>query len=168
MRKSTKRQHWALINPIEHAAHQASTLSTAEWNAQLTPVIAALEQVQRGEWDARENWNPLFYCLNRIESMLHIKKASDHGLIADCQRAFVDALDRRNATGATSLKAGELAALKEMVSVYGDLLKEISRGDFQRACNHTDANVNRIAHSKNTTGRTLRVGGAVIEMEKRS
>lgn len=167
MRKSTRRKHWALVNPITHAQHQASTLSTAEWNTQMTPVIAALESIQRGEWDARENWNPLFYCLNRIESILSIKKVPDQGLIAECQATFVAALDRKNATGAQSLKAGELAKLREMVAVYGDLLREISRGDFQRACNHTDANVTRIL-SKKPSAQTLRVGGAVIELEKRA
>jgi hypothetical protein len=164
MRKATKRRHWALLNPIEHAKYQAAKLTTAEWNAQMTPIVAALECIQRGEWDVKANWNPLFHCLNRIESMLHLKKVPDHGLIADCQRVFVQALKRRDTTGACALRADELATLREMTRTYGDLIREVSRADFQRAVAHTDANVNRIVNTRNTQGKTLHVNGALIEL----
>ena len=165
MRKSKPRKQWALVNPITHATFQASRLTVGEWNTQLTPVIAALEAIQRGEWAVRANWTPLFYCLNRIESILTLKKVDDQGLIDECQAVFVDALERKEETGATALKAKELETLRWMVTVYGDLLREISHGDFSRACNHTDANMQRIVKSP-PTHNTRRIGGMVIELEK--
>ena len=36
-------------------------------------------------------------------------------------------------TGVRSFKADELALIREVAQVYGDLLKEISHADFKRA-----------------------------------
>lgn len=148
MKKQCKRKHWALINPIEHAQFQASLLTTAEWNEQMTPVIVAVEELSRGNWDPLEVWNKIFFALNRIESMVHIKHVADHGFINQAQQAFVTALDRQQATGARAFKADELATIRELVRIYGDLLKEISHRDFKAACAHTDANVQRIIRQR--------------------
>lgn len=148
MKKRTKRTHWGLVNPIEHAQFQASRLTTAEWNEQMAPVITAVEQLAQGHWNPLEDWNPVFFALNRIESMLHIKRVTDQGFINQAQQAFVTALDRQQATGARAFKADELATIRELVRIYGDLLKEISHRDFKAACAHTDANVQRIIRQR--------------------
>jgi hypothetical protein len=147
-RKKTKRKVWPLIDPIEHAAYQASTLSVAEWNRQMTPIIAAVDLLRQGNWE-HENWSPLFECLNRIESITKLQRVSDQGLIDDAQAAYTNALLRREKTGACALKAGELATLREVVEVYGSLLKEISHAQFQLACNHTNANMSRVLNQRN-------------------
>lgn len=163
MKKRTRRTHWALLNPLEHAQFQASKLSTAEWNEQLAPVITATEQLMQGNWHPHEVWNKLFYALNRIESMLKIKHRPDHGLINSAQEVFISALDREKTTGARALKAQELAVIREVGQVYGNLLQEISRGDFKRACSHTDANVARIIRQRGPN--TLTKCGAIFEMK---
>ena len=163
-RKATKRKHWALLNTAEHAKFQASTLTTAEWNEQMTPVITAIEQLMQGNWHPLEVWNKLFFALNRIESIVKLKRIADHGLIADAQAAFVSALDRHKTTGACALKANELATIREVAQVYGDLLREISHRDFRAICDHTEANVQRIIRQKGPS--TVTAGGCVIERAK--
>jgi hypothetical protein len=161
MRKKTKRKVWPLIDPIVHASYQASKLTVPEWNRQMTPVISAVDALSRGLWD-RHNWQPVFECLNRIESITKLMHVEDHGLIDDAQQAYTSALLRREATGASAFKANELATLREVVEVYGNLLKEISHAQFQAACNHTNANISRILNQK--AGRE--VGGVLIEQRK--
>lgn len=161
MKKQCKRKVWARLNPIEHAMFQASKLTTAEWNEQMAPVITATEQLAQGNWDPLEDWNPMFFALNRIESMLHIKRADDHGFIAEAQAAFVSALDRQQATGVKAFKAHELAMIREVANVYGDLLGEISHRDFKAAYAHTDANVQRILRQRGP--KTITKAGCVIE-----
>lgn len=162
MRKRTKRTHWALVNPIEHAQFQASRLTTAEWNEQMAPVITATEQLALGSWNPMEDWNPMFFALNRIESILHIKHVPDEGFINRAQQAFVTALDRQQTTGARAFKADELATIREVTKVYGDLLREITHRDFKAACAHTDANVQRIIRQRGP--KTTVKGGCILEM----
>lgn len=45
-------------------------------------------------------------------------------------------------------RANELASIREVVNVYGDLLKEASHRQFAEACRHTNANVSRILRNK--------------------
>jgi hypothetical protein len=162
MKKRTKRTHWALVNPLEHAMFQASRLTVAEWNEQMAPVITATEQLAQGHWDPLEDWNPLFFALNRIESMLHIKRVDGKEFIDRAQQAFVTALDRQQKTGAKAFKADELATIREVSQVYGDLLREISHKDFKAACAHTDANVQRIIRQRGP--KTVSKGGCILEM----
>ena len=162
MKKQCKRKHWALINPIEHAKFQASNLSVAEWNEQMTPLIVAVDELSKGNWDPLEVWNKLFFALNRIESMLHIKRVSDGGFITQAQTAFVTALDRQQKTGAKAFKADELATIREVAQVYGDLLREITHRDFKAACAHTDANVMRIIRQRGP--KTVVKGGCILEV----
>lgn len=157
MKKQCKRKVWARLNPIEHAMFQASKLTTAEWNEQMAPVITATEQLAQGNWDPLEDWNPMFFALNRIESILHIKRADDYGFITEAQAAFVSALDRQQATGAKAFKA----QIREVAKVYGDLLGEISHRDFKAACAHTDANVQRILRQRGP--KTITRAGCIIE-----
>lgn len=162
-RKVTHRTHWAKINPIEHAMYQASKLSIEERNVQMVPVIAALGQLETGNWDPHEAWNPIFSCLNRIESISKLNHLDAQEFIDRAQAAFVTALDRHKKTGACAFKADELATIREIVDLYGQLLGEISRKAFAQACNHTSANVARLLSQKN--GPAKRVAGCVIEVK---
>lgn len=163
MKKQCKRKHWdKTVNTLQHAMFQASRLSVSEWNEQMAPVITATEQLAKGNWNPLEDWNPMFYALNRIESMLHIKRADDHGFIARAQAAFVTALDRQQKTGARAFNADELATIREVTEVYGDLLKEITHRDFKAACHHTDANVQRIIRQRGP--KTVTKGGCILEL----
>lgn len=162
MKKKCKRTHWALVNPIEHAQFQASKLTVAEWNEQMAPVITATEQLAQGHWNPLEDWNPLFFALNRIESMTYIKKVDAKDFISQAQQAFVSALDRQKTTGAKAFKADELATIREVAQVYGDLLREITHKDFKAARAHTDANVARIIRQRGP--KTVVKGGCIVEM----
>lgn len=159
MRKRTTRRVWSLIDPIAHAAYQASKLTAAEWNAQIVPVQVAIDALSRGEW-THATWEPVLECLNRIESMLALAHAPDHGFIMEAQNAIVAALERR-VTGVTALRANELAMLRQVAATYGDLLKEISHGQFARACAHTDANIARLLADKE---RMRSAGPVLVEM----
>lgn len=146
-RKRTVRRVYDLINPITHAQYQASRLTTAEWNDQLVPVQAAVDQLSRGEW-SNDNWQPLFECLNRIESLVKLNRVNADEWIGQAQGAMVQALDRRTLTGAAAFKASELSMIREVVTVYGDLLKEATHAQFAAACRHTNANISRILSNK--------------------
>ena len=51
-------------------------------------------------------------------------------------------------TGATAFRANELLTLRDMVKLYGDLLKEVTHKQFADACANTDANMTRIRNDK--------------------
>ena len=146
-RKRTVRRVYDLIDPIAHGAYQASKLTQSEWVTQIVPVQAAIDALSRGEW-SRDTWSPLFECLNRIESLTKLNHVKAQDWIDNAQQAMVTALDRHTATGAKAFKADELALIREIVSVYGDLLKEASHRQFAEACRHTNANVTRILSNK--------------------
>ena len=151
MRKRTIRKVWLSIpgvTPLEHAQYQASLLTAAEWVEQVQPVQVAIESLCQGHWDAHNDWQPLFIALNRIESMLKLQRAADNGLIDEAQQTFVAAMDRQHATGASAFKASEMLIIREVGAVYGDLLREITHRDFQNACKHTDANIQRIVKQR--------------------
>ena len=147
MRKRTIRKVWISIpgvTPLQLAQYQSSLLTPAEWVEQVQPVQVAIESLCQGYWDAHNDWQPLFVALNRIESMLKLQRAADNGLIDEAQQTFVTAMDRQQATGASAFKASEMLIIREVGAVYGDLLREITHKDFQNACKHTDANIQRI------------------------
>jgi hypothetical protein len=148
MRKKCNRKVWAKVNPIELAQYQASRLTVPEWNEQMTPVIAAVDRLSRGDWDKGECWQPMFECLNRIESLVTLNRIDALGFVKQAQAAMVAALDRQKKQGAQSFKAEELATLRDVVSVYGDLLKEVTHAQLQRVTAHTNANVKRILSNK--------------------
>lgn len=161
-RKRTVRRVWVKLDPIAHAIYQASLLTNSEWDAQILPVRVAMEQLSQGNWNTRENWSPMFQALNRIEAMLVLKHMPDHGFIEQSQAVFTAALGRMEATGATAFKADELAAMRYIVVVYGDLLTEVTHREFQDACDNATANEQRITRSK--TG--INVAGCSIEVKK--
>jgi hypothetical protein len=145
MKKKCNRVIRPLINTMAYSTYQASKLTTAEWNNQIIPVQSAIDRLISGDWDKYECWQPMFECLNRIESMVklnHIKDAMDW--IHSAQDAMAAALDRNRLTGARAFKADEMATLRSIVSTYGDLLREVTHRQFQEACAHTNANVDRI------------------------
>lgn len=149
MKKKCNRKVWVIVNPITHAAYQASKLTTAEWNKQIIPVQSAIDRLITGDWDNYECWQPMFESLNRIESLVklnHIKDAQDW--IHSAQDAMAAALDRNRLTGARAFKAEEMATLRSIVATYGDLLREVTHRQFQEACNHTNANIKRILAKK--------------------
>jgi hypothetical protein len=160
VRKKCNRKVWLKVNPIEHAKYQASLLTHAEWNDQMTPVIAALDRLSRGDWDKVECWQPMFECLNRIESMIVLNRVDAMPFVKQAQSAMVHALDRQKRMGTQSFKAEELATLREVVGVYGDLLKEVTHAQFQRATAHTNANVTRILKNK---GKMKNINDCVFE-----
>lgn len=146
-RKRTVRRVYALIDPLTHAAYQCSKLTTSEWNTQIIPVQVAVDQLSRGIWTA-DTWQPLFECMNRIESLTKLNRVKAQNWIDQAQEAMVQAMDRKQQTGATAFKAAELAMVREIVSVYGDLLEECTHAQFAAACRHTNANVSRILSNK--------------------
>lgn len=146
MRKHTNRTVYALVpgrSPLEIATYNAAKLTLEEWNEQIVPVQVAIEGLCRGEW-SNDNWQAVFDVLNRIESILKLAKRPDHGFLDQSKDAFVSALDRRETVGATAFKADEMAMVKDVGQVYGDLLKEVTHRQFQLACAHTNANVMRV------------------------
>lgn len=158
MRKRTNRKVWALIDPINHAKYQASLLTEKEVSIQMVPVLKSIDLLSRGHWE-RENWSPIFECLNRIESITKLQHVSDNGLIDDAQKAYTTALIRRETTGAQSFTASELKTIREVASIYEGLLKELSHKQFNEACVHTNANLSRVLRQRNTK----EVCGVLIE-----
>ena len=151
MRKHTRRVVRPRVDPITAAIRQASLLTIDEWNTQVIPVQVALDQILAGNWDKLSVWDNLFMAANRIESMLKLRHMPDHGFLKQANLTFRAALAREEQTGAKALKHDEIAVLREVVSVYGDLLKEVTHRQFTDACRHTDANVIRLRKSKDVT-----------------
>ena len=80
--------------------------------------------------------------------MLKLFHRPDYGFVEQMQGVISAALDREEKTGAKAFKHDEIAALRELVSTYGDLLREVSHRQFKMTCAHTDANVARILKAK--------------------
>lgn len=149
MKKKCNRVIRPLINPILHAAYQASKLTMEEWNKQIIPVQAAIDRLITGDWDNYECWQPMFECLNRIESLVKLNRIPDaQDWVHEAQDAMAAALARNRTTGARAFKADEMATLRCVVSTYGDLLREVTHRQFQEACDHTNANIERILAKK--------------------
>lgn len=149
MKKKCIRKVWGLIDPIAHATYQASKLTTAEWNKQIIPVQSAIDRLISGDWDNYECWQPMFECLNRIESLVKLNRIKDtQDWIESAQDAMTLALDRNRLTGALAFKSEEMAILRCVVATYGDLLAEVTHKQLQDACQHTNANVDRILARK--------------------
>ena len=162
MKKRTIRKVWDYVNPLTHAMYQASKLTIKEWNAQIIPVQVAVDRLSTGDWNDYECWQPVFECLNRVESLVKLHKVDDVGFIVDAQTAIVHALERKEKTGVQAFKAQELSMLRELVATYGSLLKEVSHGQFAKACAHTNANVDRILKNKHK----MEIhGGCIFEMK---
>lgn len=164
MRKKCNRRVWAKVNPIEHAQYQASLLTVPEWNEQMKPVLTAVDRLSRGDWDKHECWGPMFECLNRIESLDKLYRLDAMDFINEAQAAMVGALNRQRERGATAFNAAELATMRDVVKVYGDLLKEVTHAQLQRVTAHTTANVKRILSNK---GRMKSVDDCVFEIAAR-
>jgi len=156
MRKRTVRRVYQLVDPIAHAKYQASLLTDAEKVTQMTPIQVAVDRLSRGDWNLHECWQPLFECLNRIESLMKLNRVMDADWLKGCQDMFVGCLERKT----TAFRAQELAKIREITAIYWDLLGEVTHRQFQLACEHTNANVQRIQHQKKGL---KRVAGCVIE-----
>lgn len=151
MRKATRRTVWVPQNPITHAIWQASKLTTEEWNQQMVMVQVSFDALITGYWTKQTHWNVFFTMLCRIEAMLNLKHADDHGLIQQSRDVFVAALDREANTGAKAFKHDELAVMREIVQVYGDLLKEVTHRDWKEAVRISEANnIERVVRRKIT------------------
>ena len=149
MRKRTVRRIYSTaINPLILAQIQCSKLSMAQWNAQLTPVLSAVHALSTGDWSPQENWQPMFEAPMRIESMLKLKHMPDHGFIGRAQGVYTTCLARMDRTGSKSFHSDELATIREVSEVYGDLLKEVTNADYRRACDHAYANVDRVMRDR--------------------
>lgn len=148
-RKKCVRRVWRTdVDVLELAKLQASLLTPEQWCIQVMPVQAAMDELARGNWDNHECWQPMFECLNRIEAMLKLNKRPDHGFVQEVQTVFVVAMKRKT-TGVTAFRANELLTMRDMVKLYGDLLKEVTHKQFADACANTDANMIRIRNDKN-------------------
>ncbi len=148
MRKATRRTVWVPVNPILHAVWQASKLTAEEWNQQIIPVQIAMDALLTGDWTKQTHWNVFFTMLCRIEAMLKLKHADDFGMIQQSRDVFVAALDREANTGAKAFRHDELAVMREIVQVYGDLLKEITHRDFKETVRISEPNIARIVRRK--------------------
>jgi len=111
-------------------------------------VQVALDALLTGDWTKQTHWNVFFTMLCRIEAMLNLKHANDYRLIQQARDVYVAALDREGNTGAKAFKHDELAVMREVVQVYGDLLKEITHRDWKESVRISEANIDRIARRK--------------------
>lgn len=149
MRKGCVRRVWSTeFNMLARINFNNSKLTPAEWVEQVTPVQACVDALIRGEWDMHDHWQPLIECVSRIESLLKLARMPANGFIDDIQAAFVTAMDRHKKTGSTAFKAAEIAMLRELVKVYGDLLGEVTHQNFLLATRHERANTARILSNR--------------------
>lgn len=146
-RKRCVRRVWRTdINTLELAKLKASLLNPEQWVEQVVPVQTAMDELSRGNWH-NDYWQPMFECLNRIEALLKLNRRPDYGFVTEVQTVFVVCMKRKT-TGTTAFRASELLTLRDMVKLYGDLLKEATNKKFADACANTDANMTRILADK--------------------
>lgn len=145
MKKRCVRRVWDTgVTAAQVITQNEKTLSPAQWNQQIIPVQAAVNGLLDGDWRGMSNWGPVIECINRIESLLKLARMPDNGFVDEIRVVCVESMERFGSSGAKSFRHGELKLIRELVSVYGDLLKEVKTKQFNLAIAHEHANRARI------------------------
>lgn len=126
---------FALIPTLAVAAHRASTLTQGERVAELQPASDAVTAARRGQRKMRApHWMALADTANVAEALAQLGIASN--LSADIEAAhaaLVDVFAHQQATGRWECTAPQLAAIDELLWIFGVQIEHCSHGELADA-----------------------------------
>lgn len=146
MRKTTRRKHWGLVNPISHAIAGAGITDTPSLDKLRLRELAAIEAFRTGR-ATRQEWMDIADMLNISETLS--RDGIGPEALESCeqaQQALADAHARYfGKQGSLTLTGQELQSLRSAYE-YHDLQRQsIARAEYERAIRKT-ANRLRSAH----------------------
>ncbi|WP_396180002.1 hypothetical protein [Flavobacterium sp.] len=127
-----------LIPTLATAMHGASALTQAERAAELQPGSDAITAARRGQRKMRaQHWMALADVANVAEALAKLGIASN--LAAEIQAAhaaLADVFSHQQATGRWECTAPQLAAIDELLWIYGVQINHCSHGELDAAKRH--------------------------------
>jgi hypothetical protein len=137
MRKKTKRKHWGLVNPIEHAITGVALIERKDLNKLRLLELAALDSMLRGSGTVQD-WRTLVDVLNLTEMMA--SNGIGHEALKTCavaQTALHESAIRYERTKKMGLSGIGIQAIRDLLE-YADLQQaSIPRCDFEKMIQKT-------------------------------
>lgn len=92
---------------------------------------------------SKEAWAHVFDCVNLLEafSKLRVIKEGGAAYVTELQTLVASALGRQRDTGSNVLRPAEVSALREMVSIYGDVLATCTHRELFEAIERVERKV---------------------------
>lgn len=144
-RKHTRRRHYALVNPIEHAIAGAAITPAAQLDRLRLLELAAIDAFAHGK-ATRDDWRSIADMSNVAETMAGMGIGPEAlGAVRAVETALEDAHRRYTATGRVGTTGPGLQAMRDLQE-YHDLQRtSVDRSTYERAIQAT-ANRIRSAH----------------------
>lgn len=136
-RKTTKRKHWNLVNPIGHAIHGCRITPDAALDRLRLRELASLEVMSKGRGTIQE-WRDLADVCNLAETMG--KSGIGPEALPDCQRLQEDlirAAQRYESTRAMGLTAQGIQAAREVIEWHDLQRRSVARSVYESMIKRT-------------------------------
>ena len=132
MRKKTRRKHWGLLNPIDHAISGVAMIERKDLDKLRLSELAALDAMIRGLGTVQD-WRTLVDVLNLTEMMANSGIGPEAlQTCAKAQTSLHEAAIRYEATKKMGLSGIGISAIRDLLE-YADLQQaSIPRCDFEK------------------------------------
>ena len=132
MRKRTRRKHWALVNPIQHAIEGAAITPEDKLNQLQLRELAAIDAFAKGVAGLKD-WQDIVDMANLCELMAANgvgPEAAD--ICATLQACMVEAARRYERTKKMGITGPGLQAMREVFEYHHLQRTSISRAEYER------------------------------------
>lgn len=160
-RKAYKPKH---INPLAHmlGMQGAKRLDIDEQVTRAEMLRGAVDAIASGEVEQGQ-WQKVFAVVNLLAALGDLPSSPLKGaedFISRAQDTIADAMDRIRDTGSPTLHAEEAALLRDLQSLWADVLAVISRRELFQAAEKVQVNYQRACSAKVLPAGTRVVKGA--------
>jgi hypothetical protein len=133
------------VNPTAHvmAMMGAACMSKTDALTRADRLAQCVEKASRAEASLND-WRHLFDCVNITEELCKAKVAQGLEVIEALQVVIADIHDRHKATGTRSLRAAELAALRDFAADYAAIISGVTQQQYMQAQCKVEDRVRRI------------------------
>lgn len=122
----------------EMLAHPVNPSSQAFLDSHLGPIKAAMEALATATDPSGDDWDLCVDAANMTESFLILGLFADpHGLLKDAVKALAIAAQKYRKAGRIRLDGPGLAATRNLVETYCELVPQIAERDVIKAIRHT-------------------------------
>lgn len=123
------------------------------WAMQLDEAVTAISQARADVG----HWTAIFDAVNLVEQLVLDGFArDDDGIIEAAQQACVDIADRRTRLGVRSARSHELAALRNVVSSWSDMMEGLTHQQRAVAEERLRRRIDRALRTPDASTRTIR------------
>lgn len=156
---SRKRYRPKQNNPMAHivALQGVHILSKPDQLKQAMNLATSIDKISK-TGGLKEDWMIVFDVINMINVTNDEGRLMNGGddFITRCQDVCYDAMDRRNLRDIKSLKADELQSLRELQTLWAELLETMTYADWYRLTQKTAERVARVL-TAGTAEKTIEV-----------